>query len=150
MYTYVINPKTHNLEFTLTEDGKRYLQECQLENPDGFMSDDFMYEFFKDLVCNDEYEFSRPEYIGTLTDAPILAIYDEERKIPSPQDHPAAHDDEFHLWNRVTSNDEYTPVWRAWAYMNYQVDTPQEELLRTGSCTWECGYWNDDEENDEN
>lgn len=73
----------------------------------GFESNGSLYKIFERLLANSEYDWIEPEEIGALTDAPILGIREGE---------------------------ESESIASAWAFMDYQVTSPQEQLRKNGEC----------------
>jgi len=117
------------LEISISLIEQRVLQIMEREDRDHFYSDVSMRDIFEDLVCNTEYEWIRPEEIGALTSAPILGIRDEVRALREDEDadfmHVVGH------WDDQTWVEDTT---RAWGFMNYQVRSPQGDLLWTRKC----------------
>lgn len=70
---------------------------------ENFDSNATMCDVFEDLIANSELDWIAPEEIGALTDAPILGTRDEDG-IPR----------------------------EAWGFMDYQVRSPQEDLISKG------------------
>jgi hypothetical protein len=112
-----------------------------------FGSDDFMGEVFARLIANSELDWSRPEYIGALTDAPILVVYGNDRPLKEGED-PAYHliigrwpdpaDGLLKTWTR-------DPV-LAWGFMNYQIRCPQEDLFNDDFVIFQSGQAPEEQE----
>ena len=99
-----------DLILSIDEEEQKDFQAVLDENPDGFDSDNTMYDLLEPLVCNSEYEWVSPVDVAALTDAPILAVKDDEGEIVD-----------------------------AYAFMDYQVVSPQRELLEKRSCVFQHG-----------
>lgn len=95
----------NNLVLSVDLEEQTELQRAQAEDPD-FDSDSYMHDLMEGLVCNSELDWVRPEQIGALTSAPILGVYADDP--------------------------EEGKVREAWAFMDYQVTSPQRELAETG------------------
>ena len=91
-------------------DDRAFLREIADERGDSFDSDETMYDLFERIVANSELEWIDPADTGDLTSAPMLGITDENER-----------------------------VWKRWAFMDYQITSPQRQLLDTGRCVWEGG-----------
>ncbi len=99
-----------NLKITVDAAERAALRELQAEDPDGYGRNQVMYYLFEPLLCNSELSWCDPEEIGALTDAPILCTRDE--------------------------NDNPT---EAWGFMDYQLRSPQDDLLETGRAVFQHG-----------
>jgi hypothetical protein len=134
------------LVITVTRREQRSLQAAQRRDQRGqcdppFDSDDFMRQLLEPMTTNDEYTWLPEGCTDDLTSAPMLGILGEE--MPGPDDtadatgmglvHVGRWDHEGRL------RQMYRPVLRRWAFMSYQITTPQRELAETGVCTWEGG-----------
>lgn len=82
------------------------LKKFKAEIGDAFGSDNTRFDIFEEFVCNSEYGWVSPNEIGALTDAPILGLKGE--------------------------SGEFGDVIRAWAYMDYALRSPQDELAEKG------------------
>lgn len=124
-----------DLEISFSDDTEfSSLREVKADRGDEFASDDVMYELFERLIANSELQWSRPEYIGALTSAPILAIYGEPRKLKLGEN--VKHFNLFGHWNNATWVQD---VVKAWGYMNYQIRSPQEDMLKDGFVIFQKG-----------
>lgn len=93
-------------------------------------SDNALHEVFEPLVCNSELEWGQPWVTGDLTDAPLLWITGEDvtmHKIPRD-----AIGTMFIGRRGEPPELCYTPVLERWAYMDYQVRSPLEDLRDRG------------------
>ena len=88
------------------------------ENPQDFDSDDVMFDLFEWMVCNSDLCWISAYEIAALTDAPILGTKDDAGDVVD-----------------------------AYAFMDYQVTSPQRQLLDKGECTFISGD-NDDKESE--
>lgn len=102
------------------------LQTLKDEDPDEFGTDAFMYNYFEHLTCNSEYEWIQAEEVGALTEAPMLGIYGEER---ARRDTDSPYISVTGQWDDTTWVQD---VLQCWAFMDYQIVSPQELLLESG------------------
>jgi len=123
-----------NMIMKVDDEDRALLQTLKDEDPEAFGTDDFMYDYFEAFVANNEYQWTRPEYCGALTDAPMLAIYGKERELREGENtdflNVVGH------WDGITWIED---VEKAWAFMDYAVTSPQEQLLENGSAVWQKG-----------
>lgn len=128
------------LVITVSKNEQRRLKAAQRRD-DTFDSDAFMHELLEPLVTNDEYTWLPGGCAGDLTAAPMLATLGDE--IAGPEDAEGAlgtglvHVGRWHHEGRL--REMYQPVLRRWAFMAYQVISPQRELAETGECVWDGG-----------
>lgn len=124
-----------NLVFTVDDNGKAWLQAMKDEKGDEFTSDSVMHDVFESFVANSEYDWCLPEWTGALTGAPMLATFGQVRRVDldgvDPNRVNIAYSDAGILF--------YDPVEQCWAFMDYQVTSPQEQLLEKGRCVWMKG-----------
>jgi hypothetical protein len=106
------------LRIYLEEGDLEVLEQFAKDQCESFDSDNSMYEVFEHLLCNSELQWSSPELIGALTSAPILCICEQGEEELDDEDR----------------------VLQAWAFMDYQVRSPQQDLLDYGECFWQCGW----------
>lgn len=120
-----------NGQLVITADEATILEliELRTEKPEFFASDRAMHDAFEDLIANSDLDWVEPEYIGALTAAPILGIYGET--VPSdkaPHARPVGgwHDEDgvYRHW--------VDPVESAWAFMDYVLRSPLEDLIENG------------------
>jgi len=129
-----------NLHITASEDERRELLAVRTEQDgsetgDMFSSDNTMYDLFESLIANSELQWTRPEYCGALTDAPMLAIYGEEKEYTVAKEEQA----NYNIVGGWDDKTWYAPVVKCWAYMGYQVKSPQYDLLETGLAVFTAG-----------
>jgi hypothetical protein len=129
-----------DLEISLERGEKTMLRTYKRERPD-FDSDLFMYEWFMQFIGNSEYEFTRPEYTGALTDAPMLGIYGKARPIKAEEEDSMIY---FNLAGAWEDSEGVMQTWvmdvlEAWAFMDYQVISVQQRLLDTGKAVFQSG-----------
>jgi hypothetical protein len=98
------------LVISIDKEEQRLLKEAAAdESPEfNFDSDYNMHEVFEHLVCNSELDWINPEDTGDMTSAPMLGIRAEDETII----------------NR-------------WAFMDYQIISPQRRLMETGQTIWQ-------------
>ena len=134
------------LIITVTKREQRHLQAAQRRDEKGkceppFDSDDFLHELLEPLVTSDEYTWLHDGCTGDLTSAPMLGVLGDE--MPGPNDTDDAtglglvHVGRWHHNGRLQQM--YQPILKRWAFMAYQVTSPQRELAETGECTWDGG-----------
>ena len=132
------------LVITVTKQEQRLLKIAQRRDDEGrceppFDSDAFMHELLEPLVTNDEFAWLPEGCTDDLTSAPMLAVLGEEMSGP---DGDALAMGLVHVgcWTHEGRlRQMYQPVLRRWAFMSYQVTSPQRELAHTGKCVWDGG-----------
>ena len=128
------------LLITVTKREQRRLKAAQRRD-DTFDSDAFLHELLESLVTNDEYTWLHDDCTGDLTSAPMLGILGDE--MPGPDDtEPALGSGLVHVgcWAyKGRLRQMYQPVLKRWAFMAYQITSPQRELAETGQCAWDGG-----------
>jgi hypothetical protein len=128
-----------NGELRLVADSvaRQTLKEMKEEQPD-FDSDAVMYDVLEGIVANSELEWIQPEWVGALTSAPMLGITGEPRPMKEGERGGVG----MGSVNVVGNWDNQTwvsDVLKAWAFMNYQVTSPQQELLEKGEAIFQYG-----------
>lgn len=98
------------LIITISRDEQRAIQRRYKED-EFFQSDATMEDFFEPLVCNSELDWVSPQFTGDLTSAPMLGIHGEEED-----------------WNDDLPNSDSRPILYRWAYMDYALRSPLEDL----------------------
>ena len=96
---------------TVSADAKERKELRELEN---IQSDKAMFEFFEPLACNSELDWIGPEETGDLTSAPMLGIK-------------SWLDDYCDGLPKVVSR---------WAFMDYALRSPLEDLRDTGKAVF--------------
>jgi hypothetical protein len=128
-----------NLVITITPEERAELSERTAEP--GFDSDQTMHEILETLVTNDAFEWIDPSVTGDLTSAPMLAILGDEQ--PGPDDTADALGTGLvpvGRWNyRGKLRCMYQPVLERYAFMSYQLTSPQRELAESGCCEFHGG-----------
>lgn len=133
------------LVMTVTKREQQSLKAAHRRCESGFDSDDFMHDLLDQLVTNDEYAWLPQGCTDDLTTAPMLGLLGEE--MPGPDEIQDAtsgiglvHVGCWHHEGRLRQM--YRPVLKRWAFMSYQVTSPQRELAERGECVWEGGdFW---------
>ncbi len=123
-----------NMILHVDSEERSLLQTLKDEDPDAFGSDAFMHDWFEGFIGNSEYQWVRPEECGALTSAPMLGIYSEPRELregENPEVLCLAG-----CWDGKTWVED---VEQAWAFMDYQVISVQEQLLETGQAVFQKG-----------
>ncbi len=98
-----------------------------------------MHELLEPLVTDDELAWLPEGCTDDLTSAPMLGVLGEEMSGP---DGDALGMGLVHVgcWNHEGRLQQfYQPVLKRWAFMSYQVTSPQRELAETGKCVWDGG-----------
>ena len=139
-----------NLVITADEEDRKILQSFKddwEEQDRNFVSDDALYEALESLTCNSELMWSDALSINALTSAPILAIFgeDEEDIFASGEFTPPTNENNYRcVGYRITGSNGKTVtgerILQAWAYMDYQVRSPQEDLLEYGKAVFTLGW----------
>ena len=121
-----------NLVIEVTPEERAELNERMAEQ--GFDSDETMYAVLEALVTNDAFEWIDPSVTGDLTSAPMLAILGDEQ--PGPDDTDDALGNGLvpvGRWDHLGKlRCMYQPVLKRYAFMSYQVTSPQRELAESG------------------
>jgi hypothetical protein len=123
------------LVLTASEKDRAYLNQLRDEDPDEFQRDRVMYDVLEWIVTNDEFQFISPYYTGDMTDAPMLGLLGEQEEAPEGELLGSGLVDD----GRCDGKNFVRPIIYRWAYMNYAVGSPQEDLLEKGKCIWEGG-----------
>lgn len=134
------------LIISVTKKEQRSLQAAQRRDQrnqcdPAFDSDAFMHELFESMTSNDGYVWLPEGCTDDLTGAPMLGILGSE--MPGPDDLQDATGMGLVHVGRWTHEGRlramYAPVLKRWAFMSYQVSSPQRELAESGVSTWEGG-----------
>jgi hypothetical protein len=113
------------LTIIVDSDEQMQLRELKLEIGDQFQSDKALRDFLEPLIANSELQWIDPSDTGDLTEAPMLGILGEEsEKGEGP--YGAVH---VGHWD---GKDWYQPILQRWAYMDYQVRSPLNDMLAIG------------------
>lgn len=128
-----------DLEIRIDEGEQMQLREhrANAADPDSgvnWESDETMRAILEPLITNDEYDWVQPEWIGALTDAPILGIFGDEQEAEDEAPARAVglwHNREGELATWIL------PVDKVWWYEPYQVRAPQDDLADTGRCIFQ-------------
>ncbi len=126
--------KSGNLLIFIDKEEQQELISWKNEEGSDFYSDAFMRDFFEEFLANSEFQWCAPEWIGALTNAPILAIFGKDRPI---------RDDENEEYCNLVGYDGTTTYVQdaeeVYAFMDYQVISPQEILLKYGEVIFQKG-----------
>lgn len=119
------------IDISLTE--QVHFRELRQHVPISFYSQ--MAELLEPLTCNSELSWSDAEETASLTDAPILAIFGDERPLRSASGEQAGRGNRYAGdWDdeqgRITTWVQ-DPV-QFWGYMNYQVSSLLDQLADQG------------------
>lgn len=133
-----------NLIITADEEDQQELQELKSEYEEKGMSfgcDDALYAAFEQLICNSELQWSDASTIAALTSAPVLAIFREEMVIEPDS---AYKEQGICVGYQITGQDHDVrfgqKVIQAWAFMDYALRSPQEDLLEYGKAVFQLGW----------
>jgi hypothetical protein len=97
-----------DLVITVDAEERAFLRECSRE--DDFETDAWLWEYLNQALARTTLEQVKPEEIGALTSAPILAAWAS-----------TGH------------------VRKVWAFMDYQTTSVQDELMKHGEARWTYG-----------
>lgn len=123
-----------DLKITVQCDFQDVLQTLRHVDPEFFVSDEAMCGAFEHMIADSGLSWTRPEYCGALTDAPILAYYGDDEIIPDGMDMACCD-----VAGYSDSNTWYRPVIKWWAYMQYETKTPLEDLTNQRYCIFKEG-----------
>ncbi len=118
-------------------DARKFLAEVKAERED-WGTDTCLHDVFEGLIGNTEWEWVQPEYVGDLTDAPMIGIYGETRAV-DPSDVPESDVGMGRCVGFWDDKARYEPVIERYAYMDYQIRNPLDELLDTGEIFMQGG-----------
>ncbi len=132
--------KDDRLRIYLQEGDREELQQLADEYGESFNSDDVMYEVFEPLLCNSDLQWSSPDRISALTGAPVLCVLLHEEEPINDMDEVG-----YIMVGSWPDSQGMTRIWgekiiQAWAFMDYAVRSPQEDLLKYGECFWDCAW----------
>lgn len=125
--------KGNKLILTIDADEQAELRRMKEDDPDRFRSDVAMFEFFERLTANSELDWIDPghDHTGDLTDAPMLGILGNET---TKAEGPYGYRQVGH-WG---GKNHYQPLTHRWAFMNYALRSPLEDLLEKGEVVFTC------------
>jgi hypothetical protein len=126
-----------DLKIILDEGSRQELAALNHRDPDRFGCDCTMYEVFEHLLANSEFDWAQPEDIGALTDAPMLGTFGEAIAVPLDSENYCGRiagqwpdaDGVLRKWCE--------PVLQVHGFMDYQLRSPQEDLLSDGFCVFQ-------------
>lgn len=113
-----------NLKISITTREQRALN--TLKHNDDFGTDRLLREVLEPLICNSEYEFIQPEEIEALTSSPCLGVLGEERPLRDGETPGRGGNRLAGYWNGTQRVQDIT---KAWAFMDYAVRNPLQDLL---------------------
>jgi hypothetical protein len=143
-----------NLVITADDEDRQILRRFKEEQEDlypdcedPFVSNEAMYDAFESLLGNSELQWSDALSIAALTDAPVLAIFGQEEEDifasgeflpPTPENNHRC------VGYQITGSNGETVcgarILQAWAYMDYAVRSPQQDLLEYGEAVFTLGW----------
>lgn len=119
------NDAKTNLIIEIDEDEQNELKEMSVE--EDFSSDDKMHDFLEPLIANSELQWIDPAVTGDLTDAPMIGILGED-EFSKEENKPGSG----YVSTGATSEEfAKAPVLYRWAYMDYQLRSPLQDLLES-------------------
>lgn len=127
-YTYDLNTNGCLILYAANEDRHAIAELIRAEGTTSRAE----YEALESLICNSELEWIRPEEIGALTDAPILGIRGDARKVPKRCKYP----EHLHITSGDGKHTYYQPVTAAWGFMDYQVRSFLTDLRDKGKAVF--------------
>ena len=109
------------------------MQRMEREIGEEFDSDETMRFFLTPIERALDLDWIDPSVTGDLTDAPMLAVLGDVE--------PGAGGVLVGRWPDAAGVVQgwYRPVLKRWAFMDYQITSPQRQLLETGRCVWDSG-----------
>ena len=152
--------KNKNLIITAGDEDREALrsmkQDLEFEGKD-FGSNDAMYDAFEHLLCNSELEWSSALEISAMISeyAPVLGVYDigkdgdgteiPEELIVTGISNAFTPEKNGKPFRYVVGYKETLDGWgdrllQGWAYMDYAVRSPQEDLLNYGKAVFTLGW----------
>ena len=136
---YEISQDRHRLTFTVAAEEQKLLRLLSEEDPDGFCSDNTMYEWFEGLTCNSDLYWIPEDVTDDLTSAPMLGI--ESREMTEQQIKEAS----IQYYGLIDAGfcdgaQQYLPVLERWAYEPYQIRSPLQDLRDHGCCVFIDGF----------
>ena len=148
-------PGESTLVITVTKREQRWLQSYLRRDRNGklaryesaFDSDDFLYELIEGMFLNDCFSWLSEGTTADMTAAPMVGILGDE--MPGPAKDKAQCSGLYHCgrWEVDGEFREiYQPTLQRWAFMDYALTSPQQELAENGRCEWQGGdYWGSQE-----
>lgn len=130
------------LTITVSPAEQEGLRALHASDPDKFDTDDAMFVVLAMFTNHECYFWVDPSDTGDLTSAPILALFGEEEVGPSPEE---AKGKGLYLVGHFPPKPgeaieyHYYPITHRWAFMDYQVTTPQRQLMDRGETTFTGG-----------
>ena len=128
-----------DLKISVNEDGRKELTALHDEDADRFGTNDTMFEIVESLLANSDLEWVSPEECGALTDAPLRGIFGDAVAMPVDSDDFCGRvvgqwpDAEGVLQKWIE------PVETVFGFMDYQLRSPQDDLLSKGYCVFQGG-----------
>jgi len=108
-----------------------------------FDSDDFLYDLLEPMFTDDCFSWLPEGTTADLTAAPMIGVLGDE--MPGPATEKAICSGLYNCRRWEVEGQLraiYQPVLQRWAFMNYALTSPQQELAETGRCEWQGGdYW---------
>ena len=133
-----------NLVITAESKDQLELQELKSEYEEKgmcFGCDEVLYSALEQLICNSELQWSDASTIAALTAAPVLAVFGEETVIEPDTSY---QESGICVGYQITGKDNNVifgqRVLQAWAFMDYAVRSPQEDLLKDGKTVFQLGW----------
>lgn len=110
------------------------LQMTQDENPDSFQSDQTLWDLLLEpLTSNSDLDTCDAEEVGAMTQAPLLCEREtvQANDAPGPEWRQTATGMPWTEWSRIT---------RVWGYAPYELRSPLDDLLATGTCIFQSSF----------
>jgi len=134
---YKISTDKNTLTIFFDEQERANLRELETDGRNGIVTDAAMFDCLEPLICNSELQWVNPDDTGDLTSAPMLGIMGEEGVKGV-----TVFAENFGLI--VTGfdgkNTMAAPIIARWAFMDYAVRSPLEDLRDTGKAVFVGGY----------
>jgi len=120
-----LNYEIQDNRLIITVNAKNQTKICGLD----FNSTSVLYDVFENMIGNSELDWINPQDTGDLTDAPMLGILGEEGILQHTvflENYGLVETGSDNYWKMVR------PILNRWAFMDYQVRTPLQDLAEKG------------------
>jgi hypothetical protein len=128
------NPDKTELTLTIGKSERHFLKTFK-----GEFTDKIMVEMFEDLIDATELDWIDPSVTGDLTSAPMLAIWGGERPLLPGETEGKGNLTAFYVWGNPPEKPYIRAVLGRWAFLDYQLRSPLEDLRDAGQCVFKGG-----------
>ena len=129
---YEIN-KAGNLVIRVTPEEQKELLEMKQQDGDWGTTQKEC-EFLEPLIANSSLQWIAPQWVGALTDAPLLGTLDDPRPLRERE-----RQEDFFLTGAYSGQIWVQDVLQCWGFMDYQVVSFLEVLLQDGEAVFLSG-----------